>query len=237
MRKRVLVAALVAGIAATAGTAAAPAGAGTALRVSATQEVARLLTSHDVRSAIRDPSRVTRVAETRPITRGQTVLPVVAHGTRHGARWLRVRLPGRPNGAQGWIAQRGTVLFRRTWHLVVRTSTRRLRVYRRGHLVRSFPVIVGSPSTPTPHGRFFVEEAVRMLAGSAGAPFALALSARSTVLQEFAGGPGQVAFHGLANIGGTLGTAVSHGCIRLADGSISWLAARIAPGVPVTITR
>ena len=76
-----------------------------------------------------------------------------------------------------------------------------------------------------------------MLASSAGAPFALALSARSNVLQEFAGGPGQVAIHGVANLAGTLGTAVSHGCVRLANRSISWLAARIGPGVPVTITR
>nr|MDP9491050.1 L,D-transpeptidase [Actinomycetota bacterium] len=66
---------------------------------------------------------------------------------------------------------------------------------------------------------------------------ALALSARSNVLQEFAGGPGQIAIHGVANIGGTLGTASSHGCVRLADRSIRWLAARIAPGVPVSITR
>jgi lipoprotein-anchoring transpeptidase ErfK/SrfK len=236
MSKRTLAAALVAGLAAV-GTAAASADARTALHVSPRQEVAKLLTAHKVISALRDPARVARIAEARPITGGQTVLPVVAHGTRNGARWLRVALPGRPNGAKGWIAQRGTVLVKRTWHLVVRTSARRLRVYRAGHFVQSFPVIVGSPSTPTPHGRFFVEEAVRMLSGSAGAPFALALSARSTVLQEFAGGPGQIAVHGLANIGGTLGTAASHGCVRVADRNIRWLAARIAPGVPVTITR
>ena len=74
-----------------------------------------------------------------------------------------------------------------------------------------------------------------MLPGSAGGPFALALSARSNVLQEFDGGPGQIGLHGVANLGGTPGTAVSHGCVRLDNPSISWLAARIAPGVPVTI--
>ncbi|MGZ5341621.1 MAG: L,D-transpeptidase, partial [Solirubrobacterales bacterium] len=31
--------------------------------------------------------------------------------------------------------------------------------------------------------------------------------------------------------------AVSHGCVRVADQSSVWLAAHIAPGVPVTITR
>jgi lipoprotein-anchoring transpeptidase ErfK/SrfK len=97
--------------------------------------------------------------------------------------------------------------------------------------------VVGKPSTPTPHGRFFVEESVRMLPGSAGAPFALALSARSNVLQEFEGGPGQIAMHGVANLGGTPGTAVSHGCVRLANRDIRWLVSHVAPGVPVIITR
>jgi len=96
---------------------------------------------------------------------------------------------------------------------------------------------VGKPSTPTPHGRFFVEESVQMLPGAAGGPYALALSARSNVLQEFAGGPGQIALHGVANLGGTPGTAASHGCVRLANRHIRWLAARVSSGVPVTITR
>ena len=68
-----------------------------------------------------------------------------------------------------------------------------------------------------------------------GGPYALALSARSNVLQEFEGGPGQIAIHGRENLGGTLGTAASHGCIRLATASIDWLAERIVPGTPVTI--
>jgi lipoprotein-anchoring transpeptidase ErfK/SrfK len=60
--------------------------------------------------------------------------------------------------------------------------------------------------------------------------------ARSNVLQEFDGGPGQIALHGLDNVGGTLGTAVSHGCVRLADASMRWLVTRVGPGVPVTIS-
>jgi lipoprotein-anchoring transpeptidase ErfK/SrfK len=137
---------------------------------------------------------------------------------------------------EGWIKQRGTVLTTTSWHVAIRTSSRRVLVYRHGVLVRSFPAVVGKPSTPTPHGRFFVEENVRMPPGSAGAPFALALSARSNVLHKFEGGPGQIAIHGVANLGGTPGTAISHGCVRLANRSIRWLAARIAPGMPVTIT-
>ena len=204
-----------------------------------TQELAMLLTSHTVLSAPHArASRVTTVRASRPITGGQTVLPVIGHSTTtRGAHWLKVRLPGRPNGRKGWIARRGTAVTTTGWQVVVRTSSRRVLVYGRGRLVRSFAAVVGKPSTPTPHGEFFVEESVRMLPGSPGAPFALALSARSNVLQEFEGGPGQIAIHGVGNLGGTPGTAISHGCVRLADRSIRWLAARLAPGATVAITR
>jgi len=78
---------------------------------------------------------------------------------------------------------------------------------------------------------------VRMPVGQPGGPYALALSARSNVLQEFEGGPGQVAIHGSIKLNAPLGTAASFGCIRLADASVEWLSHRIPPGTPVTIYR
>jgi lipoprotein-anchoring transpeptidase ErfK/SrfK len=229
---------VMAAVAATTGAAAPSADARKPPVVRPTQQLAALVTSHKVVSSLRaHPAKTSTLSASRPITGGQTVLPVVDSATKNGVRWLRVRIPGRPNGRKGWIRERGTALRHTSWHLVVRTSSRRVFVYRHGRLVRTFSAIVGKPSTPTPHGRFFVEESVRMLPGSAGAPFALASSARSNVLQEFEGGPGQIALHGVANIGGALGTAVSHGCVRLANESITWLARRIAPGVPLTIGR
>jgi lipoprotein-anchoring transpeptidase ErfK/SrfK len=121
------------------------------------------------------------------------------------------------------------------WHVVVDLSRRRVDVYRAGRLVRNFRAVVGKPSTPTPRGRFFVEEAIRLRASDVGAPFALALSARSNVLQAFNGRPGQIALHGRANIGGVLGSAASHGCVRLDNDVMRWLVARIGSGFPVTI--
>ncbi len=179
---------------------------------------------------------VARVADLRPITGERTALPVIgAAAGRSGIRWLHVMLPGRPNGASGWIAQQGTRNAVTPWHLVVSLATRRVTVYRDGRVIRTFGAVVGKPSTPTPGGSFFVEETLQMSAGEPGGPFALALSARSNALREFEGGPGQIAVHGRDNLGGTLGAAESHGCVRLATSSIDWLAARIGPGVPVTI--
>lgn len=206
------------------------------------QELATMLAPPRVRAAPRPDGRLlTLIDAERPITRERTVLPVLARATDNGGLWLRVRLPGRAlNHARppqvGWISAANTLLSSTPWHIVVDVQARRVRVYRDGRQLRSYAAIVGKPSTPTPKGEYFVEENVRLAADLTGAPFALAISARSNVLQEFAGGPGQIALHGLGNIGGRLGSAVSHGCVRLADGDVTWLAARIQPGVPVTIT-
>lgn len=180
--------------------------------------------------------RLDAVAARRPLTRVRTVLPLLASSGRDDS-WLRVRLPGRPNGHAGWISARGTRNSSTGWRIRVARSARRVDVYRDGRRIRSFRAVIGKSSTPTPRGSFFVEEALALAAGAPGAPFALATSARSNVLQEFEGGPGQIALHGTRGIPGSLGTAVSHGCIRLSSHAIAWLASRIGAGVPVTIGR
>jgi lipoprotein-anchoring transpeptidase ErfK/SrfK len=200
-----------------------------------TQELVTLLASQAVRSAPNaSGTALASVDGRRPITGVRTVLPVLS---RADGGWLRVRLPGRPNGATGWIRTRATTVSVTPWHIVVETSRRRVLVFRAGHVSRIFRAVVGKSATPTPAGAFFVEEAVRLSPGDVGAPFALALSARSNVLQEFAGGPGQIALHGRANVGGVPGTAVSHGCVRLDDEAMRWLVGRVGAGVPVTITN
>jgi lipoprotein-anchoring transpeptidase ErfK/SrfK len=228
----VLAAACVAGV--TVGSATS---AGGPTRVQATQELVVLLTAHAAHRAPEAGSpRVALEAARRPITGEQTTLPVIARAIGPGGtQWLHVMLPGRPDGLTGWIAQQGTRPLVTAWRIVVDLAARRVKTYRDGDLARSFQAVVGKPSTPTPTGEFFVEEVLQMTPAEPGGPFALALSARSNALQEFEGGPGQIAIHGRANLGGTLGAAESHGCIRLATASIDWLAARIGPGTPVTI--
>lgn len=98
------------------------------------------------------------------------------------------------------------------------------------------PSPAGTAPTPTPRGQFFVEEGLALSPYDPGGPFALATSARSDVLREFDGGPGQIAIHGTDNLSGVPGTAVSHGCIRLRTHAIAWLAKRIGSG-PTTIGR
>lgn len=235
IRARLLPLALLLVVATAQTAAAAEASRGT---VPPAQRLARLLRAHEAFSRPdRHSNRVTLVRARRPITGERTMLPVIGEATGPaGVAWLRVRLPGRPNGRTGWIIRRATAHGLTSWHVVVRTRSRRVLIYRWSRLVRTFEAIVGKPSTPTPLGTFFVEESVLMPADAVGGPVALALSARSAVLQEFAGGPGQIAIHGLENIGGALGTATSHGCVRVSNRASRWLSRRIRPGVPVTIT-
>jgi lipoprotein-anchoring transpeptidase ErfK/SrfK len=208
-------------------------------QVPASQQVAVL--NNDTEAFLK-PSRSSgsagEVNEVRPITGERTVLPVVAQTTDgHGVVWLDVLLPGRPDSHTGWIERTSVTVTATDWQIVVNLGTRQVMVFESGHIVATFLAVVGKPSTPTPTGHFFVEETVPLGPTASGAPFALALSARSNALAEFDGGPGQVALHGIANIGGTPGTAVSHGCVRLDTADITWLGLHISSGVPVTITN
>jgi hypothetical protein len=110
-------------------------------------------------------------------------------------------------------------------------------VYRSGRLQDRFAVVVGTPSTPTPAGHFFVVEHVPQAPGSLLGPWALATSAFSHVLQEFDGGPGQIALHGRAGAlaRDPLGTARSHGCIRFGNDVIRALAGLLPNGTPIDI--
>ena len=237
LRRGVVVIALALSTAATGGVLTAPARAAGA-KMPASQPLVVLLHDHIARSrpSVR-AGRIETVRARRPLTGVRTVLPVIGHATsRDGRSWLRVRLPGRPSGHTGWLPASQTRKAATSWRLSLDLSTRRVTVYQHGRVERRFYAVVGTASTPTPRGRFFIEEALA-LSGGHGGPFALATSARSAVLQEFEGGPGQIALHGTNGLPGALGTAVSHGCIRLSTGAITWLAQRIGSGIPLTVVR
>ncbi|HVE67955.1 MAG TPA: L,D-transpeptidase [Solirubrobacteraceae bacterium] len=213
---------------------AAPAQAST-LVVPSEQRLAILQTDHVARTAPDlDAPRIESVPARRPLTGVPTALPVIRSVVRDRRTWLRVRLPGRPSGHRGWIRARRTRESSTGWHLVVDLSARSVTAFAYGRAQRRFSAVVGKPSTPTPRGRFFIEEGVAV-SSAHGGPYALATSARSSVLQFFAGGPGQIALHGTRNLAGAPGTAASHGCIRLRTPDITWLARRIDGGVPLTI--
>lgn len=157
--------------------------------------------------------------------------------------WVLVRLPWRPNNAIGWInANHDVFIEKTTWRIVVSTARRTLTLFHRGKSVRTVTVVVGKPSTPTPTGLFAIAWAIPWHPNDFLGSWVLELTAHSNVLKQFDGGDGTVGIHGR---GGTslldpLGSALSHGCIRLANSSIDWLVHTVGQnrilGTPVQVS-
>ncbi|MGO9884786.1 MAG: L,D-transpeptidase [Solirubrobacteraceae bacterium] len=155
--------------------------------------------------------------------------------------WVRVRLPWRPDGSAGWINADKVVLEQTRWRIVVSTARRTLTLFRAGAAIRTVSVVVGKPSTPTPRGLFAVWWAIPWHPHAFLGSWVLDLTAHSHVLHQFDGGDGTVAIHGRggASLLDPLGSARSHGCVRLANDAIDWLVETIGsaqlPGTPVQI--
>jgi hypothetical protein len=152
-----------------------------------------------------------------------------------GREWVRVRVPGRPNGRTGWMLRELLGELHRThWRIVVDRERRRMSVYYDGQLRRVFPVGVGKPSTPTPPGHFWVRERFKLSGrNNPYGPFALGTSDYST-LSEWPGG-GVVGIHGDFGEPRKIPGDPSHGCIRMHDADIGWLGPRVALGTPVQV--
>jgi lipoprotein-anchoring transpeptidase ErfK/SrfK len=169
---------------------------------------------------------------------GEVQYLVLRSAVVDGSRWFRVRLPERPNNAAGWISADVTRVTTTPWRIVISTAAARLTLERADRRVVSFPAVVGKPGTPTPHGLFAVDEPIRQPAGSELGPWALFLTAHSRVLDDYGGGPGRIAIHGRAGplLADPLGTAASHGCIRIPNARVRRLARIAVNGTPVEIT-
>ena len=208
-------------------------------QVTPEQDAVRLIQPATARAAPNNSARaIGRVETYTPMTLSGAVMPVVKRQvTGAGAKWVQIELPRRPNGVTGWVPARVTRRVLIPWRLVVSTGRRTLTVYRQGRVARRLKVVVGAKHTPTPRGHFYIVEHVKLHNSWAHGVWALATSAHSNVFQEFDGGDGQVALHGRGSLSAPLGTAASHGCVRLADSAVAWLAGVIPNGTPLDVTR
>jgi hypothetical protein len=148
--------------------------------------------------------------------------------------WYHVQLPMRPNGAVGYVRARDVWVTHVLTRIEVDVSARRLSFFRRGRLVLRARVAVGSGATPTPYGRFYVNQ--RLIPSDASGPYgpgAIGISAFSNVLTGWAQG-GPVAIHG-TNEPSSIGHAVSNGCIRLPNPVLRRLFRVTPAGTPVVV--
>lgn len=149
--------------------------------------------------------------------------------------WLRVFLPARPNGSRGWIRRRDVTVRGVTYRIDVARGAHELRLYRLDKLVKTYPVGIGTGDTPTPGGTFYLKELLQPPnPDGAYGPYAYGLSGFSNVITSFNGGDGVIGIHG-TNDPSSVGKDVSHGCIRMYNADIVYLASRLPLGTPVRI--
>ena len=125
--------------------------------------------------------------------------------------------------------------------IVVNRGNRVLSLYRETKLVKTFRIAVGTPSHPTPRGLFSIVQKQRNPTWiPPNSPWAAGLG-------SIPPGPGNplgtrwmgtsasaVGIHG-THADGTIGTAASHGCIRMHIRDSEWLYERVKLGTPVLI--
>lgn len=107
-------------------------------------------------------------------------------------------------------------------------------LYDRGREILSARAAIGSSRTPTPTGRYYVNQ--RLVPDDASGPFgpgAIGISAFSDVLTGWTQG-GPIAIHG-TNRPDLIGQAVSNGCVRVRNDLLRRLFARTLAGTPVTV--
>lgn len=171
---------------------------------------------------------------TNPTYFGNPLVLMVLDRTPDG-EWLRVQIPVRPNGTEGWIPAADADLESHFVRARVDLTDRSVQVWDGDDLVAETAAVIGKDSTPTPIGRFFVNDLVEKWEGSAYGPYILSLSAFSEALDTFAGGIPVIAIHG-TNRPELVGGAHSNGCIRIPNDVIEFLARYVPMGTPVDIS-
>ena len=149
--------------------------------------------------------------------------------------WLKVEVPVRPNGTDGYVKASDVDLATTTKHIELHVGERKLQVYDGDTLTTETNVVVGKDETRTPLGRFFVTDQIpqKNPEGFYG-PLILPLSAYSEQLDIFDEGVPVIAMHGTSRPE-LIGQAVSNGCIRVPNDVITQIAATVPLGTPVDI--
>ena len=174
---------------------------------------------------------------TNPTAVGGPLVFRAVHGSTDGnSEWIEIHLPVQPNGTTGWIRRADVSLSNNPYRIEVDRSDFALRVYRQNVLWLETTVAIGTGGTPTPVGDFYLMELLAPTdPDGAYGPFAFGLSGFSEVLDSFGGADTAIiGLHG-TNDPASLGTNVSHGCVRIENTIIERLAANVPLGTPVLI--
>jgi len=164
-------------------------------------------------------------------------IPVVFLVKSTGDDRVEVYLPVRPNGSIGWVNADDVTIMSVPYRIEVTITEHRIRVYEGDTVLVDEPVGVGRAEVPTPGGIYYLKELLQPPnPNGVYGTYAYGLSGFSNVLESFNGGSGVIGIHG-TNDPSSIGTDVSHGCIRLNNAVIERLVNEIGLplGTPVEI--
>jgi len=146
-----------------------------------------------------------------------------------------VEVPAKVNANAVWDANPVAVTVSR--------DGKQARLFRRGKLVKTYSVAVGTAEYPTPTGRYVVQTMQKNpawnvpqseWAGDLAGQTIPGGDPRNPLVARWIGFNGSVGFHGTAS-SGSLGTAASHGCVRMAPADVIDLFERVQTGTPVYV--
>ena len=122
-------------------------------------------------------------------------------------------------------------------------SAKQVRLFQGNNLIQQYPVAVGRPGWETPVGQFEVQ--TKIIAPAWRHPFEGYVipsgDPKNPLGQRWIGfwtdGDNWVGFHGTSDsLRPSIGTAASHGCVRMLDEDIQAMYDLIAVGTPVVVT-
>jgi hypothetical protein len=207
-------------------------------RLSDERSVTRFANAVSIAPVRSRPSRgAPRVAALRYRTEDgplETYLALESLVDTTGRTWIRIRIPGRPNGRTGWVHRDHLgPLFEVTTLLRINRTTLRATLYKRGKPIWVSRIGVGKAATPTPAGHYWIRSRLKGLGGgTAYGPWAFGTAAYSR-LSDWPGG-GVIGIHG-TNEPGLIPGRPSHGCVRVPNDKIRRLARLMPIGTPVRI--
>jgi len=157
--------------------------------------------------------------------------------TQNEGEWLKVLLPARPNRSEGWVRSADVTTTVVQHRIELDLSDFHLVAYNGNDVIADTKVVIGTAGTPTPVGRFFVNDKVQQsYGGGSYGPWVLSTNGYSDALDLFDNGLPVIGFHG-TNQPGLIGTRASNGCVRMPNDVVSKLAAELPLGTPITITE
>ena len=153
-----------------------------------------------------------------------------------GVPWYRIWLAIKPNESRGWVRDGQMAFYQTVSRIVIDLSQRKLMVYRRGELVRTYPVAVGRPGLETPTGFFYITQ--KLVPPDPNGVYGYLQIGTSATQPKLNGWPdgGLVAIHG-TNEPWLIGKAISHGCVRMKNKAVKEVSRLVPTGSPVVIEK